>query len=69
MKKKPTPVYRLMMTRSQQMALTSLISEAMRNKEITERFIDCSTSKPVTTTSGDLLTLVMDAPVFYEGGR
>jgi hypothetical protein len=49
--------------------LTSLISEAMRAPGATERYVDCSSSKPVVTTPGDLLSLVMDAPVFYEGGR
>lgn len=48
----------LRLTRSQQMALTSLVADYMRMDQATEVFIDVSSD--VETTPGELLALVSD---------
>ena len=48
----------LRITRSQQMALTDILSRYMQLQDEVQEFIDCG--EDVTTTTGELLTLVMD---------
>jgi len=56
------PAFILAISRSQQMALVSLIGEYMRMKDVPQEFVDCSTNPPTPTNTGNLLTLVMTAP-------
>lgn len=54
----------LVLTHSQQMALTYFLSDYMRMPKALEDSYDVLNS--VKTTPSELLTLVMDAPVVYE---
>lgn len=56
----------LNITRSQQMALTTLISEYMRTKDSIEQFVNCSTFPATVTTPGELLALVNE---IHEGNE
>jgi hypothetical protein len=49
----------LRLTRSQQMALTEIVLAYSRLEEPQE-FVDCSSPDCVTTTTGELLTLLTD---------
>lgn len=51
--------YALTLTRSQQMALISLLGEEMAREGT---FTDVSQSPPVVTTAGELFQLVLNAP-------
>lgn len=53
----------LRMTRSQQMALLSIIMTHAGNEAEPQQFINCSEDPAVTTTSGELLQMVMEARV------
>lgn len=49
------------MTRSQHMALMSVLLEAARDESKTQIFVDCSTPETVQTSLGDLLVVATEA--------
>ena len=53
--------YLIRMTRSQQMALTSLVMGYLLLEDEPQLFVDCSKSETVETTSVELLNLVAAA--------
>lgn len=59
----PERRYTLTLTRSEQMALTTLISDYLRTHGTIDKFVDCSTPGGVETTPEDLLKKVMEATV------
>jgi hypothetical protein len=56
------PGVALFLSRSQQMALIDIVLSYARIANQPQEFVDCTTAEAVTTTTGDLLTLVSSMP-------